>query len=361
MLVWNARLFRIAAVAAFAVLAAACGGTSTSGQSAGTGKVVFVGNGGSTQDAQDTAFIKPFASQYNIQVTEGTDSSLTRVQAAEKTGHPDFDVTSVNQADYAAGVKAGLWEPIDYSYFRSDDVKAMPANVRQKYGVGDIYYSQNLVFNTKLFPDGSAQPSSWADFWDLSKFPGKRGVPSCTQAARTMLPEAALLADGVAPAQLYPLDITRSLNKIKQLGKNAVYYDQVDTALTLLSSGNESMAIGPNGRVQILVNKGAPVKLVWNQARVSFDMLVILKGAPNAIDAQKLVAFMSQPQPQAKMAALSGYGPSNPTAYQFIDDSVKGELVTNPAIVGQTFIKNDQWWIDNTQKWLDACPAALGA
>jgi putative spermidine/putrescine transport system substrate-binding protein len=343
-----------------ALVVGACGGSAASGQSGETGKVVFVGNGGSTQDAQDTAFTKPFADQFHVQVTEGTDSSLARVKAAVLSGHPDFDVTSVNQADYIAGVQAGLWEPIDYSYFRPEDLKSMPADVRKQYGVGDIYYSQNLIFNNKLFPATGAQPTSWSDFWDLSKFPGKRGVPSCKQAARTMLPEAALLADGVPVSQLYPLDINRALNKIKQLGKSAVWYDQVDTALTLLSSGDESMAIGPNGRVQILVDKKAPIQLVWNQARVSFDMLVIIKGSPNKVDAQKLVAFMSQPQPQAKMAALSGYGPSNPAAYNSIDASVMAHLVTNPAIVSQTFVKNDQWWIDNTQKWLDACSATLG-
>jgi putative spermidine/putrescine transport system substrate-binding protein len=355
-----------AVVAAVLVLViSACGGSkkaaTTSTSATGTGKVIFVGNGGSTQDAQDQAFLKPFAHKFGVKVDQGSDSSLARAKAAVDSGHPDFDVTSVSQADYLTGLKQGLWAPIDYSDFRAQDIAAMPASVRLPDAVGDIYYSNNFIFNTKLFPKSGQQPSSWADVWNVKKFPGKRGLPGCEQSARTSLAEDALLADGVPADKLYPIDINRALKKIKELAPDVIWYDQSDTALTETASGDESIALGPNGRAQVLIDKGAPLQIGWQGARVTFDVLVILKGAPNMVEAQKLVAFMSQPQPQAKMAELTGYGPSNPDAFKYIDAATKQKMVTRPSIAGETFLKNNEWWLKNTQKWLDACSKVIGA
>jgi putative spermidine/putrescine transport system substrate-binding protein len=370
-------MFWIRVIAIVSLAATACGGgagapqaasttaaaaatTAASATPKGTGQLVFVGNGGSTQDSIDQSFLKPFSDKYGVKITQGTDSSIARVKAAVLTGHPDFDVTSVSQADYLTGLAQDLWAPIDYSFFRPEDLASIPAGARFPKAVGDIYYSQNAIFNTKVFPSTGKQPNSWADFWNLQVFPGKRSLPTCNQSARTMMPEAALIADGVTLDKVYPLDIPRAVAKIKTIASSAVWYDQVDTALTLLSSGDTTMAIGPNGRAQTLIDKGAPLQIVWNQARATFDVWVILKGATNIVEAQKLIAFMSQPDGQAKMANLSGYGPTNPDAYKSIDPKVAAHIPSNPDIAKLTFTKNDQWWLDNTQKWIDACSAALG-
>lgn len=307
-----------------------------------------------------TAFLKPFADKFGVTVKQGTDNSLARVKAAVDSGRPDFDVATVNQADYFVGLAAGIWVPIDYSYFRPEDLAAMPKAVRLPNAVGNITYANNLVVNTKAFPSSGRQPSTWADFWDVNKFPGKRGLPGCKYSAKTSLAEDALLADGVAPDALYPIDINRALRKIEQLAPNVVWYDTSDTAMTLVASGDESMALGPNGRAQVLIDKGAPIQLLWQGARVSFDVWVILNGTPNMVEAQKLVAFMSQPEPQAKMAQLTAYGPTNPDAFKYIDASTKQKLAPDPSVSRETFLKNDQWWQENSQKWIDACSAALG-
>src|SRR3546814_1178814 len=77
--------------------------------------------------------------------------------------------------------------------FRSDDF--LPAAVHE-CGVGAFVWSTVLAYNGKTM---KTAPTSWADFWDVKKFPGKRGM---RKGARYNL-EFALMADGVAPGDVY--------------------------------------------------------------------------------------------------------------------------------------------------------------
>jgi putative spermidine/putrescine transport system substrate-binding protein len=332
-----------------------------SGSAKSHGKVVFVGTGGTTQDAMVKTFFQPFSKRFHVTVDQGSIMTLALAKAQVDSGHPYFDVATVPQADYYAGLKEHLWAPINYKkYFRKQDVKAMPKAARFSHGVGNITYGNGIVFNTNDFPAGGPQPDTWVDFWNTSKFPGKRGIPGCAYSVKTSLAEDALLADGVPPNALYPLDINRALNKIKELAPNAIFYDSSDTGITLTANGNESMALAPNGRVQVAIDKGAPVDYVWQGSRVTFDVWVILRNAPHMTNAQTLVAYMSQPQPQANFAKLTTYGPTNPLAFKYLDTKTRKELASNPAIARQTFQKDNFWWAAHSQQWVDACTAALG-
>src|SRR3989344_4878589 len=66
-----------------------------------------------------------------------------------------------------------------------------------------------------------ATPTSWADFWDTKKIPGKRGM---RKGARYNL-EFALMADGVKPADVYKVLATkdgadRAFKKLTELKPN---------------------------------------------------------------------------------------------------------------------------------------------
>ena len=73
------------------------------------------------------------------------------------------------------------------------------------------------LFLPRLTPEPASwykKPLSWADFWNVKDFPGKRALPDYASYALPL----ALLADGVKPENLYPLDVDRafaSLQKIK--------------------------------------------------------------------------------------------------------------------------------------------------
>src|SRR5207249_2739030 len=140
-----------------------------------------------------------------------------------------------------------LWEPMDYQYFRPEDLAAMPEQVRLQYGVATIYYAEGMAISTTAFPDGQPQPNSWADFWDVQKFPGKRIMPSCDLGTYP-IPEAALLADGVPPDQLFPIDVPRAIRKLKELVPYVTtWYKDVAQAGQLLVNGEGVMSMAPDG------------------------------------------------------------------------------------------------------------------
>ena len=65
----------------------------------------------------------------------------------------------------------------------------------------------------------------WADFWDVAKYPGKRGL---RRSAETNL-EFALLADGVAPGDVYKTlrtseGVDRAFRKLDQLKPYIVWW-----------------------------------------------------------------------------------------------------------------------------------------
>lgn len=325
---------------------------------AATGKLVIVGYGGTYQKAQDQAFYSPFAKETGITVTQGVGPQIERSMAEVQSGHPQYDLTATNQAFYLIGVEHNLWEPIDYKYFRKEDLAAMAPETHTKFGVGTIYYAEGMFISTKAYPSDKPQPNSWADFWNVAKFPGKRALPRC-DVATYPLPEAALLADGVPPNKLYPIDIPRALKKLKELAPNATFYSDLAQPGSLVLNGDATMGIWANGRVQSLIDKGAPLKFVWNGARRTFDMWYVLRGTPDKDEAMRFIAFASRPEQQAEMARLTGYAPTNANAMKLLDQATREKLVTYPPNLRQTVQKSEDWWKANRQKWVEACTEAL--
>jgi putative spermidine/putrescine transport system substrate-binding protein len=349
---------------ALAVLSVTAGAATGSSRSAAklpplTHQLVYVGFGGSYQDAQDKAFFQPYDKFTNTKITEGTGNTIDRSKAEVQSGRPEYDLTVTNQANLQEGIDDGLWVPINYSYFRKQDLKNMDPQVRLKYGVGSIYYANGIVISTKSFPNGSTQPQTWADFWDTKKFPGKRALPACGLGVDPV-PEAAELADGVSVSKIYPIDINRAINKLKELAPNVIFYNNVAQAATLVANGDAVMSMAANGRAQALIDQGAPLKIIWNQARRQFDTWYVLKGSPHVSDAMRFIAFASRPRQQAYLAAMTGYAPTNSLAYKYLTPGTAQKLVTYPANQKLTFLKNEQWWYKNRDAWNQACHAAFG-
>lgn len=325
--------------------------------------VAVVSWGGSYQEAQRKAFFQPFEKATGIHVIEGVGPQIEKTRAAVQSGHPGFDLASTNQAFNLIGIDQNLWLPIDYGYFDKKDLAAIPAEFRQKYGVGTIVYDEGLAFSTKAFPAAGVQPNSWQDAWNVTKFPGKRAFPWC-DVTTYPLPEAALLADGVPPQKLYEIlsaagGIDRALRKLKELAPHIVWWHDIAQAGQMLTSGDAVMSMAPSNRVQTLIDQGAPLQIVWNQNRYTFDVWYVLRGAPDADNAMRFIAFASRPEQQAEMAKLGGYGPTNPLALPLIDPSVARTLPTYPDHLKVAFQKNESWWRQNRQKWVEACTSAL--
>ncbi|WP_158745794.1 hypothetical protein [Acidisphaera sp. L21] len=105
-------------------------------------------------------------------------------------------MTATNLPFFLIGDGQQLWAPIDYSVFEKADLDAMPAETKLPDGIGAYLYGHGVSFSTTASSPCRLQPNPWADFWDVVTFPGKRSLANCGSATR-LVPEAALLADGV--------------------------------------------------------------------------------------------------------------------------------------------------------------------
>ena len=61
-------------------------------------------------------------------------------------------------------------------------------------------YGVVLAYNTEKDPAGQV-PAGWSDYFDTTKFPGKRGMWDYSEGG---IFEVALMADGVAPVGPVP-------------------------------------------------------------------------------------------------------------------------------------------------------------
>jgi putative spermidine/putrescine transport system substrate-binding protein len=210
-----------------------------------------------------------------------------------------------------------------------------------------------LAWDDSAYPD--KKPSEMADLWDLEAFPGKRCFFNNPQYGWTL--EAALLADGVAPAELYPLDVDRALKKL----------DAISDSITWWSSGGQSIESFENGSCDIgilwanraftaLSENGFPMKITWNEAGYSNSVWSIPADAPNAEAAQALmghviknvegqIAFASK-VPTPIPASLKALSPSD------FPDEVQAFLPVGSNVDG-SIVQDSDYYLNNLDAVLD--------
>src|SRR6516162_6327781 len=297
--------------------------------------------GGSFTAAQELAYFKPFTAATGIQIRTITPVSYARVKAQVQTGSYQFDMTSVNSMLWLRASREGLAEPIDWNIVNRD---ALPAGavVADGYGIASNILGTNLCYRRDRYPDGG--PRSWADFWNVEKFPGSRSL-CVSDAPRSMI--FALLADGVARDALYPLDIERAFRKLDQIKPHIkVWWREGNQSQQLIRDGEVDMMSIWNARASELKEAGVPVELVWNGAVRSTSTWCVLKGAPNRKLAWEFIQFAVQAKPQAEFNRRLYYGPTNPAAFEFIPHDIAVVLPTYSENLAVSIREDDEWEAD---------------
>jgi len=190
-------------------------------------------------------------------------------------------------------------------------------------------------------------PQSWADFWDVEKFPGRRAL----YAQPKPLLEMALLADGVPIDKLYPIDLDRAFKKLDQIKKHVnVWYKDLGQVDALLQNGEVDMLLTSNGRAHAAKKAGFPVDYTFKEGAWEQGYWVVMKNAPNAENAMKLIAYTALPEGQAAFAKAFAYGGPNKKAYAMMDPQVAAGLPTAPQNLPGQFQIDAKWWTDHLEE-----------
>jgi putative spermidine/putrescine transport system substrate-binding protein len=298
--------------------------------------------GGSWTAAEEAAFFKPFTEQTGVRVRTVAPVSYAKLKAQVQSANYEWDITSITQADLLRAEREGLVEPVDWTVVKKE--KLFPDAVYAN-GLAYCALGTNLAYRKDKFPQGG--PKSWADFWDVKKFPGNRSM--FNNAVRTV--QFALVADGVPVDKVFPLDVDRAFRKLDQIKPHVkVWWTQGNQSQQLLRDGEVDMIVMWNARASELQQQGHPVELLWPGATITTTMWGVARGAPNRKPAWEFLQFAVQPKPQADFANKLYYGPTNPEAFKYISSEVSRQLPTYPENVKVTIKPDTVAEADQTAK-----------
>jgi putative spermidine/putrescine transport system substrate-binding protein len=296
-----------------AVGAAACGGSGKSGSNSGTtttsggslkGKTLTFTIFDTTQEPQfNRAWVKPLEAQTGVKIAYDAPTDYAKLQAQVQNHNVSWDVIEADPW-WTEGNCGTLLQPITVT------VPNLPSTLSSgRCGLSGDTWAFLYMYNGKQFKTNP--PTTWNDFFDTTKYPGKRAVWG-SYALNGVL-EGALLADGVSPDHLYPLDVKRAINKLKTIKSSLVFYDQAGQAVQMMESGNAAMVAATTSQGYNQAEAGGSFKPVWNQALLSWDAYIVPKGADMAT-ASALLKKIASAEGQSVFAATGGNGVTNPAA-----------------------------------------------
>lgn len=297
-------------------------------------KLIFPTYGGSYQEMVKAAFTDPFTKETGIEVVFSGVPDFARLKAQVVAGNVEWDVFEAGGAWFPAGSKEGLFEPLDSSVVTDKD---LILGAGKDYA--PFYHTPyGAAYNTKRHKADSA-PRDCAQFWDAKKFPGTRSL----RARADFVLEIALVADGVDPAQLYPLNVDRAFKALEKLKPSVPKWaDSTTQLVTLLTTGEVDFDFVPNGRVKATVGTEAPLAISLDQTFLSHEYIGVVKGTPRKAVSMQFVAFCLRPDRQAAFTNLISYLPGNPKAVPLLTEEGKKWL---PDMTSKKhIIQNDEWW-----------------
>jgi putative spermidine/putrescine transport system substrate-binding protein len=305
--------------------------------------ITVISFGGASQKAQDKAYYQPFATTSGTKVVAGEyNGEQAKIKAMVEAKNVNWDVVEVESPELARGCEEGLYEKLDYAKIgnKGDFVPEAVTDC----GIGTFVWSTVLAYNADKV---KTAPTSWADFWDVKKFPGKR---SLRKGAKYTL-EFALLADGVKPADVYKVlatkeGVNRAFAKLDQLKPNIQWWEAGAQPPQLLAAGDVVMSSAYNGRIAAAQKEGKNLKVVWNGSIYDFDFWAIPKGSPQKDAAYKFIQFASKPENQRVYSGEIPYGPTNKKAVGGMDAAVASGLPTAPANLTGAFATSTQFWVE---------------
>ena len=240
-------------------------------------RTVYVNSyGGVWETSWKKAFFDPFTAQTGIQIKSVPGVSFAKLKAQVQSRNFDWNVINLGDVEYGQAVHEGLVEKVDKVAAKTDQ---LPPHMVRDYGIVSYSLGTNLVYRKDKFPNGG--PQSWADFWDVKRFPG----PRCLFDRSFTCLAFALLADGVPIDKLYPMDVDRAFRKMNEIKPHIkVWWREGAQSQQLIRDGEVVMIGMWSARAIDLIEDKVPLEIVWNGAELYNANLMIPKGDPERQD-----------------------------------------------------------------------------
>ncbi|WP_028922490.1 extracellular solute-binding protein [Pseudonocardia acaciae] len=323
----------LAAVASATTLAA-CGGTNT-GDTAGT--ITVSTWGGDFTAAEKKWFGDPFTAETGIKVEYRalSTSPMTPVLLQAQSGDVKVDV--VDAESPAVLRSKNLLAPFPPELMRKLQETSRPESFlpdAMKIGQTGMVIACNPDLVRRC-------PESPQQFWDVDAYPGRRGI--LVGLPQTVL-DFALVADGVSPAQVYPLDIDRAIGKLHRIKPQvAVWAQSPAQAQQLLADKEVGIEyIDHPGAFLVQRNRIPNLKVSWAGSMSTNDAMVVTRDAPNKAAAFAYLSWIADhPKNQAGWAEALTYSTPTTRLRELVPPATWDAL---PAAHSST-AEDDQWLV----------------
>lgn len=331
--------------------------------------------GGAYQQAQDFAYFIPFQERHHIMIKalshKGDFSGLAEKLKTEPAA---WDILDLSPKALEQACKAGLLAEIDPKLLPPAPNGTIAqedylSNGLHKCGVASVAWSSLILADKQAFKKRS--PKSLADFFDVKKFPGKRGMKAGAQYNL----ELALLADGVPSEEIYARlatqeGVSQALAKLQTIKDHIVWWKSGAEPFKLMDEGSIVMTTAYSGRAfrKVLAQNKA-YHMIWDGQIYQADFWAIAKNTPHKEAALKYIAFASQPQNIAYNAQWLSYGPMRVSAIDMVKKhpeigiDIKPFMPTLPVNMKNALYYDSVWWAKHISSietqfktWLSAAP-----
>jgi putative spermidine/putrescine transport system substrate-binding protein len=320
---------------------------------AAAGELTVISFGRADQDALTTAYYRPFQTLTGIDVKSlSYDGQTTELDQMVRSGKPDWDVIQVESRTLQMGCQQGLFEKLDVGKI-GDPADFIPGAV-SPCGIGIFAWSMALAYDADRV---KSAPRTWADLWDLKRYPGKRGL---RRSAKYTL-EIALLADGVEPRDVYHVlatrpGVDRAFKKLDQIKSHIVWWEAAAQPPTYLADDKFVMTSAYSLWLEPARRLKPSLRLAWDESLYDVDSWAIPKGTPRVSDAYRFIAFASRPEQQRVLSDTMAYGPTNRKAVRLLDAQRAGAIPSAGVNLKHALMVDIGFWIrhgDELEKRFD--------
>lgn len=303
-------------------------------------EIVLCNWGGAAVEAFQKAYGEPFTAKSGMKVEiDGAGPTIGAIRAMVESKSVIWDATDGGMVDAVVLGKGGFVEPIDYSIV--DKSKVGPGGAAE-FGVANYVFANVLAYDASK--TGATPPSSWADFFDTEKYPGKRTMCKWIQGQL----ESVLLADGVKPEDMYPLDVDRAFKKLEPLLPDLIFWEGGAQSQQLFRDGEVVMGNIWHTRANLL-HKETPDRFTWtwNENLFFSSAWSVPKGNPAGKAVFDFINSSLDPEGQLVLLRLMGNGPSNPAAQAMMTPEEKAIDPASPENAKTHLVIDAAYYAEN--------------
>lgn len=341
---------------AMAVQPATVSAQSTSGLAGADPKpeITFTSWTGPYMRSQMLGFVRPYEQETRTRVhVEHYNGGIAEIRDQVESANVIWDVVDLTQADSLRACEEGLLEDLsDISLPNGAD--GTPAKddfvdgALNDCGVGVIVWATAFAYNNDDYGDNP--PATIADFFDTDAYPGVRAIRDDP----TVIMEWALMADGVAREDVYPMleteeGVERAFDMMENIRSGLQTWQSGREPVRMLNSSEVSMSmIWATTGATASKEDGANFSVNMDGRVIEMDLFGIPKGSRYKDEAIEFIRFASSTNSLANMVGFLPNGPTRNSSLSRLTDDTLAQIPNGPAYEDKLSIRSDAaWWAKN--------------